>query len=664
MHNCSHKMRSWFFVICFIVLPGLVSAQESISDLKAMLNRASADSQKISVYKKIISYFSLEKPDSAEHYGQQAINYAISKNYALGEGIILEHLGIIDRKQGRIELARKRFQSALEVFKVHNDAYGEARMINGLGAIEAGKGNYDVALKYFLESLKMRENQSDHEGLMLNYLNIANIYMQQDDSGSADKYLELAAKVSKSIPLSDVSISVYNTMGVYAIAKGDSQKGLQIFTNNLKLSDKPGFANSHVECLSYLGEYYLDGGRPETALQYLRAGLNIATEKKLAELEGNLLMQIGQIIKEKHPDSGLAYLMKAKALSEQIHNRRFLIYVYEEIANYYKERNQFKEALAATEDARKMVDSVFSLDKAREIASIGYEYEFEKSRERMSQLEQQNARAQQEKKVIAVVSIAIVIILLVLLFYFRKARLLNKELIKKRQELNDLNELKNKLFSIIGHDLRGHIARIPAIMDIYKDDDSTEEDKAFLLESLKEHSKSSLETLDKLLFWGRSLVKGDKINMVNFHPKGYIAEAIEFKRMAAEEKEITVIDRTQSHLSVFADATHFDFIVRNLLANAIKYTRQHGKIEIAADSVMRPEYIVFSVKDNGVGIPDDIRSKIFTPMRSMPGTANEAGNGIGLMLCKEFAQLNGGDIWLESQEGVGSTFYFSVKKAV
>jgi signal transduction histidine kinase len=114
---------------------------------------------------------------------------------------------------------------------------------------------------------------------------------------------------------------------------------------------------------------------------------------------------------------------------------------------------------------------------------------------------------------------------------------------------------------------------------------------------------------------------------------------------------------------VYADPSLFDFIIRNLIANALKYTPHGGAIKVNADTHSKPGFTVFEVKDNGIGMDKSVMGRIFSSPKSTQGTDNEKGHGIGLMLCKEFAVLNGGDIWVESEPGKGASFFFSVKNA-
>ena len=138
---------------------------------------------------------------------------------------------------------------------------------------------------------------------------------------------------------------------------------------------------------------------------------------------------------------------------------------------------------------------------------------------------------------------------------------------------------------------------------------------------------------------------------------------IRLARTAVNSKNITLASTVSPGTTAYADANHFAFILRNLLTNAIKYTDINGSIEIGADRSKEPGCVVFYVKDNGVGMTGEQQKKIFNAQNmSLPGTANEAGNSIGLILCKEFVTANGGRIWVDSERGKGSVFYFTLKQ--
>jgi signal transduction histidine kinase/tetratricopeptide (TPR) repeat protein len=658
-----HNMKSIPALILFLLITNCLFGQKGINSLLSDLDQAKGDSQKIAVYKKIIIHYSVSHPDSENWYAEQGIQYSIKHKYGIGEAMIQGQMAMLDENQGRLNKGKERTELALKIYRKQNYLQGVAEMTHNLGAIEADNGNFDIAIKYFINALKIYDSTTDNHGLMLTYMNIGNLYVDHMDTANAWKYLRKAVEVSEKTPLSDATIFLYNIIGVMYAERGDEDTALKIFLNNLELSDKREFINSHVECLLYIGEFYSEKGDNERSIGYLKKGLALANEYNIPEMEANLILEIAKIEEKTDPKQAMNYLNQAKELCERIHNKTFEVSVYQEIASLCKKEGDYKGALEATEQKQKFKDSIFSINKTKEIANIADAYEFEKSNNRVAQLEIISEKNANERNVIVIIAVIVIVILGVLSFFYRKIMILNRQLVKSKQELKELNDMKGKLFSVVGHDLRGPIASIPVVLDIYDDAGTSAEEKKFILDNLREHAKVSVETLDKLLYWGQSVVKGNKIHQVSFHPKNYIKEAIEFKRIAAAEKNIEVTDTTLEDTCVYADETHFDFIIRNLLANAIKYTNNNGRIGISADRDAKPGFIVFAVKDNGIGMAKDVLARLFNPVNSMAGTANEKGNGIGLMLCKEFANQNGGDIWVESEPGRGSIFYVSIWKA-
>lgn len=657
-------VKSLYIIAICLLCCGSVSAQQGISDLLGQLGRATGDSQKIAAYKKIIVYYSTTNPDSENYYGKMAIQYTIDRKYRLGEALITAQLAVIDENQGQVNIGEKRARYALGIFRELNYLQGVGEMLHNLGSLEAGKGNFDVAMKLFYSALKVYDTVTDYHGLMMVYMNMGNLYMAHGDKENAWKYLLKAKETSKLTPLCDASIFLYNNLGVMKDMQGDKDTALKIFINNLALSDKPEFVNSHTECLDYLGEYYRENNNPILAATYLEKGLKTARENRLPEMEANMLMEIARLKEKDFPDSAIQYLRSAAKICEQISSKTFLAMAYSQIAEIYKQQGDYKSALEATEKKLKLTDSIYNIEKTREITAIGSEFEFEKSRERISELEALSMENAIERNTSLIFAAVIIFALAIVGFFYQKTINLNRKLKVREKELEENNSMKDKLFSIIGHDLRSPLAKIPDILHIYDDPETTAEEKEFMFSHLKEHTKASLETLDKLLYWGNSLMKGIHLNQANIDPKPFIKANTELKKIKAEEKQITITDHTPGDLKIFADPSHFDFVIRNLLANALKYTFAGGNIDINADSKTQPGFVVFSVADNGTGIAEENLGKIFSPIVSTEGTAMEKGTGIGLMLCKEFVVNNGGKIWVESMEGKGAVFYFSLKRGV
>lgn len=641
-------------IFCLLVLHS-ASAQE-LATLLGNIKNATSDTQRISAYHRIIKYYKPLNTDSAYYYGEEGLRSALEHKDVAGEADMIEQLGRIDQAQGRMELARERMSYALKLYSSINKATGIAATENSLGAVEATLGNPSQAMPHFLKALRIYDSvKTDLLGLLTTKMNIGCLYLQSGDTANGAKYLGEAESISKKLPVSDITISLYNYIGVLNLMEGNNSKAMEYFNGNVRISDKPEFMHSHVEALVYLGSLYSDMNDAKTAMEYLEKALAIAHEKKMTESEADILLQIGTTLSATDPAKGLEYMRQALNTGEQIHSKTLKMDIHKAMANVYEKAGDYKNANEQLKLYQQVKDSISRVNRIRDLSSMGAVYELERSNNKLEEVSRQ-------RNITIIFSIAMAMALIAVAVLYLKTRKLNVQLVQHEAELIELGNTKNKLFSIIGHDLRWPVARIPTILDIVDDETLDEEEKKYLIESLKEHTKATVETLDKLLYWGKSLMNGVQVAPEWFNPKQYVLQTIELRRMAAAEKEIRVIDHVPDNIDVCSDPTHFDFIIRNLFGNAIKFTATRGQVVFDVDERLKPGYYVFSVTDNGIGIDAERLKKIFEPFNSKAGTANEKGTGIGLMLCKEFAMRNGGDLWATSTPGKGSCFYLSVKK--
>jgi two-component system sensor histidine kinase/response regulator len=241
----------------------------------------------------------------------------------------------------------------------------------------------------------------------------------------------------------------------------------------------------------------------------------------------------------------------------------------------------------------------------------------------------------------------------------------NLHLAEKYQEIKKLNEMKDKIFSVISHDLRGPVGTIKSFSEfVSEDEDSSVEDYIRSIEAIRKQSASVYNTLENLLSWA-----GSQRNAVSFNPqKQRISKAIVDNLQLLDEiaikKKIQIENQVVETHAAFFDLNLISIVVRNLLSNAIKFTPENGTISI--DSKEEESYHIISIADSGVGIEPDRMNKIFddTSYETTYGTQAEKGSGLGLKLCKEFILMHKGKIWVESEVGKGSTFFFNIPKVL
>ncbi|NTW32049.1 MAG: hybrid sensor histidine kinase/response regulator [Bacteroidetes bacterium] len=233
----------------------------------------------------------------------------------------------------------------------------------------------------------------------------------------------------------------------------------------------------------------------------------------------------------------------------------------------------------------------------------------------------------------------------------------------QNQELQRINAEKDKLLSIIAHDLRGPLGGFMTLTKMMEEDYQflTPDKKRDISLNLGNSAQNIYNLLENLLEWaqmqrGQIAFKPQILNLKNI-----VNECMKTIIETARDKAIVVDVEIQNEMKIFADTNMLQTIIRNLSSNAIKFTPKRGKVSISA-KCNENKIAVISVKDTGTGMDKEMLGNIFSisSKNRRPGTEGEPSTGLGLLLCKEFVEKNDGEIWAESEEGKGSVFYFTI----
>lgn len=239
-----------------------------------------------------------------------------------------------------------------------------------------------------------------------------------------------------------------------------------------------------------------------------------------------------------------------------------------------------------------------------------------------------------------------------------KATLLEQQ----TQQLVELNAVKNRLFSVVSHDLKTPIYSLRNLFKaMHENDLPAAEVKLYVPEILTDLNYTA-GLMENLLQWAKSQMQGDHINPQLIDIAEMIKQVKHMLRLQAENKKIYVSTKADKPIYIYADKDMMNLVLLNLVSNAIKFTPANGEVSVSA--MVHEETVEVHVHDTGKGISSDNLQKLFSNnYYTTKGTANESGTGLGLMLCKEFLTKNGGEIFVESEEGKGSTFTFTIPKA-
>lgn len=240
--------------------------------------------------------------------------------------------------------------------------------------------------------------------------------------------------------------------------------------------------------------------------------------------------------------------------------------------------------------------------------------------------------------------------------------LLMNEIKHKNSELAELNATKDKFFSIIAHDLKGPFSAILGFTELLVENQQTlsNEEKDTYLKNIYTTTKTTYQLLENLLNWARSQSGNIRLAPEAIQLRSLVNDVVDILEQAVKNKKINISNAVNPELTIYSDKNTLHTIIRNLISNAIKYTSTNGTITVKAQ--LKNNFVEVSISDTGVGMDEQTVQSLFnlTETISKTGTANEKGTGLGLVLCKEFVEKQKGKIWVESELGVGSTFYFNL----
>jgi two-component system, sensor histidine kinase and response regulator len=237
-----------------------------------------------------------------------------------------------------------------------------------------------------------------------------------------------------------------------------------------------------------------------------------------------------------------------------------------------------------------------------------------------------------------------------------------KELLESKTRLSEANATKDRFFSTIGHDLKSPFSSILGFSDILLEQIKNKDYRGIdeYARIIHDSSNRAMDLLTNLLEWSRAQTGRLEFDPDFFELTSIIEEIVELYSDTAEQKSISITIKLPNAIPVFADKSIVKTILRNLISNAIKFTNPEGEIIIGAEQ--RKDELIVSVSDNGIGIKEENINKLFRIdyCYSTLGTNKEKGTGLGLLLCKEFIEMHGGKIWVESKKDKGSIFNFSL----
>lgn len=615
-----------------------IHAQSSpIQELKTKLFQTRDDSSKVFILYDLANKLIYTKPDTSIYYALQIDSLSQKSDFKKGHALALNSLGNAHWAKGNLREGLSYFIQSEEVAKEIGDANLIAKNIGSMGLIYRAAGNYETSLSYYREALPLFFKLDNWERIAVTYNNIGKCYLEMGMPDSATHFLNMAHPIAEENRPSMIPTLTFNHADVFFRQKDYVQ------------------AEHRVE-------------KSLAAAQQFRDERTIIRGKQmLAEIR---LWQ-GKV----EEAEALAHEATLKAEATRV---KELIYIcYETLSHVYAKKKDFDQAYHFLNLYNIYKDSVQNEDIRERLNFLDFEQQQKEISLLTKEKELEKAMSQRQKTSIYILSVLLVIIVMLAFILYRGRhrksaankllQLKNDEIHRQKEEmsvqaqkLQNLNQLKNKLFSIISHDLRSPLNTLSGSLNLVQNELIDREDfKAFLPELIKNVSYTTT-LLDNLLHWAKHQLEGTEINPEKVNLKKLAKLKTDSLQNQADHKNIKLINLIHEEIFVFADEIMIHIVLHNLLSNAIKFCKSGDQISL---SIFHQDgYAVVCVKDTGMGIDPANLGKLFSETSfSTRGTANEKGTGLGLILCKEFLEKNGGKIWVESIQGEGSRFYFSLK---
>lgn len=571
---------------------------------------------------------------------------------------IHHNLAITYSRQADYEKALEHFAVSIKVFEEEGDALLLAHTFNDIGVIYNKNSNYTSALEHYYKALEIYNAKEYFDGISTVHLNIGLVFSQQNNWTSALNMYEKALHFSQKANMPYRIISALLRMGSAYTSLKKLEKAFSYYKRALKLAQKHHFEELTARCFLELGKIEIAKTKYDNALQYLFLSLEICEQYEIKgyitenlQLTASAMLKYQQQQKTKGVDREsmllhndvLPILEKSKKMAEVSGNVQHLNDIYEALSEYFKQIGDYEKAFHYLQHYTTVQKKLFHQKNIEAVSKLQIEFET-KQKEQQIQLQQ----VELEKKELQ-------------LHQKTEIEKINKKLellVQQRTEkLKHQNQQLRQFAYIVAHDLKSPLRNIGRFTGLLKRrlNNRLRKDEVELMDFLFGNVKQMDALLNDLLIYTTLDDDETKHRMCDMERLLHKIELILDREMDLSDTDIEIDDLPK----IKVNPTHMTLLFQNLLSNAIKFRHpeRHCEIEISANE--EDNHYVFAISDNGIGIEKSYQQQIFKIFQRLD-TLKYDGTGIGLAICQKIVQMYGGRIWVESEFGVGSTFYFTI----
>ncbi len=670
-------------LVLFLYFPCLLQAQQSaldsISKKIDLLKKENPDDYKDSIYVKLrYNYASRHRfiqSDSLFSISKELLKISKSITYPKGEVLALLGIGDYYSDKGDSEKSLSNYLKSFERANEIGDTEIKLRLFINIGQEHSFLGKYEEALQNYLEGIDLASINEEKYLTHLSIFNelIANLYESQKEYEQAlTFYLEakkfndkMGNEKSQAETLTSLS-NLLSKMGRFDRAMFDINNSIAVF-EKLKIYDWLAYA------YTIKGHIYLDQKNYKWSLHWFDQSKalhrNLDDDRTKIDLfDGMANAYLGM----SRDSLSLIYAQQSFDISKRIKSLEGQKDGAKTLYKIYKKQGDHRIALEYHELFQSISDTLSRDGNKRSLSLLKTKLDYNQQKKDLI-FKNNKELAKQQNYIITtlVVIFALLVTGIPLYFNQKKQKKLYKvlkestqNLGEREEELREINKTKDKLFSIIGHDLRGPIGALQGLLNLFSKGDVGMEEFQGFVPKLKSDVDHILFTLNNLLSWGYAQMNGSNTRPKSVSISKIVDNSINLLSELAASKDVTIVNKIKEKPLAYADENHLDVVIRNLISNAIKFTPQNGLVTIEAEE--DKQFWRIKVQDTGIGMDRKTQQKLFSDNSNYTtyGTNNEKGTGLGLSLCKDMVERNNGKIWVESTLRHGSNFYFTIPKAL
>lgn len=591
-------------------------------------------------------------PDSTKSISERVLHLSEQVEFEKGMAGGKLGLGLYYSVKGEFKEASKHLKEAEKRAKNAHAKRLLLKCINAKALVQFMKGNYPQA---YLECKKGEELAAKIGNLELQVffiMNLATCFAILRDYEQALPYFQQALQLVDKSNDRVQKAQIESNLGYMYLHTNDLQKAKEYCSKAIKVLDQAQFQAWESFAWATLGEVSIKEKEYNKALEHFSKSDSLLTTIQDMQRKAETSQGIADVYYLKRDFAqSLKYAKTAEQISKNINYHQGIVKSSELLYKLFMEENQHKVALEYLSAAKHLSDSILESENRTKFLMLETQTRFDREK-KMAEFENEKELAKQ--KSITYVSIILLIALFIIILLIRKNAINQK---KANLTLKELNATKDKLFSIIGHDLKAPINTLQELLALYASKEISEKDVAKMAPQLKQNVDYSSFTLNNLLFWAKTQMNGVKPNIKPVPVKKTATSVCDLYQNKIKAKNIKINCSIDPEQKALVDPMHLDIILRNIISNAIKFTPHKGEIQF--NSQKRDGRVTISICDSGIGMNKETMDSLFTAKYVNPrnGTDNEKGTGLGLQISKELIAINHGELNIDSKLGKGSCFY-------